>query len=598
MVPLSSRQRAAERHDGPHKRLCRLQVRCPMTLLRLVVLLLPVAARTNSCANATCEREVQTLLARLQDTAEAMSEKGTTLRKLEGLRTAIAAGQRVELSAAERKHLERGNLLVPAISHNAQHKPLSTNLSRLQHLETLAEGVDVQLHGFMPLKRVSQQRSGPGVLMVAVNDHALWLFTLEGEALLQDFDLGHSSRVITHLSLSPSQDNHIVLTADDRGEMRVHNVKIVAKREKDDKDERQERERQLNVTAVMNCSFSVPEADDTLVVTSLLVVERGSQTFFVAGDSLGGISVFYRDGSLKGRVIVTEDHGGVVGLQRGQSQTVLFYSTHSFGTFSTSQLDVQAPVCNGWESPLFDIVQDPSGRVVLALSDGDVLVFSTTRGKSKAFDLTLKFPHVSLIPLKLLVFKGHVMGLPIPPSDSAAGEFGGELLFFNLAAMEAGYGSSASSALALQLTLPDRPVAMALHAKPGTNPGDRTKAVLSLHMHGKRGLELYDLTLRQPPAPKQTTPPPPESSSTSSWLNWFPKIAVFGVALAGVVVWNVRKGFNQKKYDAFDDYDDDYFREREKDDKDKEKDQGGRSTGGIGSLEDDDQPIVEEVHDE
>jgi len=190
------------------------------------------------------------------------------------------------------------------------------------------------------------------------------------------------------------------------------------------------------------------------------------------------------------------------------------------------------------------------------------------------------------------------MGLPRPPSDSAAGDYGGELLFFNLAAMEAGYGSSTSSALALQLTLPDRPVAMALHAKPGTNPGDRTKAVLSLRMHGKRGLELYDLTLRQPQAPKQTTPPPPESVSTSSWLNWFPKIAVFGVALAGVVVWNVRKGFNQKKYDAFDDYDDDYFREREKDDKDKEKDQGGRSTGGIGSLEDDDQPIVEEVHDE
>ena len=88
------------------------------------------------------------------------------------------------------------------------------------------------------------------------------------------------------------------------------------------------------------------------------------------------------------------------------------------------------------------------------------------------------------------------------------------------------------------------------------------------------------------------------TTSCNVLLPRFPKIAVFGVALAGVVVWNVRKGFNQKKYDAFDDYDDDYFREREKDDKDKEKDQGGRSTGGIGSLEDDDQPIVEEVHDE
>ena len=33
----------------------------------------------------------------------------------------------------------------------------------------------------------------------------------------------------------------------------------------------------------------------------------------------------------------------------------------------------------------------------------------------------------------------------------------------------------------------------------------------------------------------------PAGDSSSSWLNWFPKIGVFGIALVGVVIWNVQK---------------------------------------------------------
>ena len=122
-----------------------------------------------------------------------------------------------------------------------------------------------------------------------------------------------------------------------------------------------------------------------------------------------------------------------VSLCQGQQQ-VLFYSSHAFGFFSPSQVDLQCPflslqalllVVSSW-GPCADltlcILQVPTmhgleqstlwlghgarilvrasalatsatletelltrtGRVLLALQDGDVLVYATTRGKSKA----------------------------------------------------------------------------------------------------------------------------------------------------------------------------------------------------------------------
>merc|ERR1712061_581574 len=102
-----------------------------------------------------------------------------------------------------------------------------------------------------------------------------------------------------------------------------------------------------------------------------------------------------------------------------------FWSSHSFGFFSVTQIDVQYPPCSGWNSPLYDVALDPSSsssRVVLALADGDVLVFSTTKGKSKTCDLTLKFPHVSTLPFKVHMIKGFVLGLPVLPPARAVVE--------------------------------------------------------------------------------------------------------------------------------------------------------------------------------
>jgi len=202
--------------------------------------------------------------------------------------------------------------------------------------------------------------------------------------------------------------------------------------------------------------------------------------------------------------------------------------------------------------------------VVLALADGDVLVFSTTRGKSKACDLTLKFPHVSALPFKLHGFRGHIMALPTPLDDTERKQdYLREIFFFSMAAMDAGYGTAPSRSVALQASFkPRQPDALALVGSPAGG-GDRTKSQVALRFADELGVELYELSLKQPSAPKSASGDGGGEDGGWSWLNWFPKIGVFGIALIGVVIWNVRKVTNQRSDSSTaDSFDDENFRDR------------------------------------
>ena len=113
-------------------------------------------------------------------------------------------------------------------------------------------------------------------------------------------------------------------------------------------------------------------------------------------------------------VFVDLDTGDIRGLLRGQSQTVVFNSAHTFGFFSILQTDVQQPICTGWQSPLLDVTLDTArNRGARALSDGDVVAYSTQRGEGKACDLTFKFSHVSQIPLQIQLFQATFAGTTI-----------------------------------------------------------------------------------------------------------------------------------------------------------------------------------------
>lgn len=525
----------------------------PLVLLQPA---LRVTAAGLECKDAaSCKARMATLVDRLGDMKDDMRGNQLTLEALEDLRTGILSGKRIELPSAQRQHLERGSPLIGEVSFDARHRPVSTNVSRhFKPMKTIASNLQVNLYGFLTLKKGAaggspNPKAGPASLLVLVDSASkLWIFDFDGGALLEGFDLGHQGPV-AHLALPQNQEgNHFVATADDAGKIRVHNLKIVGKKDKGGDDD-DVHKKQLSVSTNFSVQFSLPAGADgeTRSLIALLPVDRGSQTSFVTADSLGGIGVFHRNGTFRGRIRVTEDPGGVQGLLRHQGQTILFYSSHSFGFFSTGQIDVQSPPCTGWNAPLFDVALDPTGsssRVVLSLADGDIIVFSTSTGKgNKACDLTLKFPRVSALPLKLNTFKGHVLALPTAEPDMPhKADYLREIFFFNTQAMEAGYSLAPSRVVALQASFkPRQPESVALSAS-----GAAAKAHVAIRFEGQKGLELFELSLKQPTKPKADGGGE-GGNDLAGWLEWFPKIGVFGIALVGVVIWNVRKATSQTK---------------------------------------------------
>eukprot|EP00435_Cladocopium_sp_Y103_P032276 s3077_g8.t1 len=422
-----------------------------------------------------------------------MRGKHLALHALEEIRGGILSGRRVELPSAQRQHLERGSPMISEVTFDARHRPVSTNVSRhFQSQRIIAADLEVQHHAFLHLKKSPGSKSASALLVLLDSQSRLSIYSLENEPLLDRFDLGHEGKVM-QLELSPTQENHFVVTVGEDNDVRVHNIKIIAKKQKPDSPKEQGSEkdeepkekpkdkdaRMLNVTASLASHFSLSHGEleeEKLNGRVFEIGQRGSQTFFIAGDSLGGISVFFRNGTMRGRVRVTEDPGGVKGLIRAQGQQqVLFYSSHAFGFFSPSQVDLQYPPCTGWNSPLYDLAMEPgysTGRVLLALQDGDVLVYATTRGKSKACDLALKFPHVSVLPFKLHSFRGHVMAVATPLAEmQKKDEYVREIFFFNMAAMENGYGSAPSRAITLQASFkPKQPETLAMLGQPSAGP--------------------------------------------------------------------------------------------------------------------------------
>jgi hypothetical protein len=306
---------------------------------------------------------------------------------------------------------------------------------------------------------------------------------------------------------------------------------------------------------------------------------------------------------------VTEDDGGVRGLLRGQGQTVLFWSSHSFGFFSASQVEVTTPPCNGWTSPIFDVAADPLSsysRVIIGLSDGDVLVFQTVTGKNKekTCDLTFKFPRVSPIPFQLHVVRGHVMGLPSPLEETKRpSEYSRELFFFNLAAIEGGFGDTESRSVTLQASFGHRRVDSyaLLSQSGGSGSGGSGGAKMHLTLRfadNPSSLELYDLQLKTPPAAGAGGGSGGSGSGGgsgtdfASWLDWIPKVGVFGIALIGVVFWNVRKVAAKKNSNAsshnFDSANDELIRQLQEKRKNSGKAKGKIDTDSlddkIGSL--------------
>lgn len=264
--------------------------------------------------------------------------------------------------------------------------------------------------------------------------------------------------------------------------------------------------------------------------------------------------MFHVNGTIRGRVKVTEDEGGVKGLVRSGGPAVLFWSVKHFGFFSNAQMDVQHAPCRGWSGEAFFVAVDgsQSHRVLVALRTGEVLGFATQRGKSKACDLILKFPRVSSMPYMLDVYRGYAVAMPVPQTVQQS-LVEREISVFNLNAMEDGYSAGASQAVLLQQAFGDKLLAFALNP----TAGERGKAQLAVSRGGpglNADLEFFDLSFKPPPPSKAQVAVNKEEGG-KGWFDWVPKIGVFGVALIGVMFYNARKnkglgpGFGDPNFD-------------------------------------------------
>merc|ERR1719253_494304 len=105
----------------------------------------------------------------------------------------------------------------------------------------------------------------------------------------------------------------------------------------------------------------------------------------------------------------------------------------------------------------------------------------------------MKLPRLSLLPFRLQVVRGHVIGLPTPLENTKdAHEYNRELYFFNIAAVEAGYGAAQSQVVTLQASFDQRRLdSVAVLTSAGGVAGPAaTKVHLSLHFADQRaGLE-------------------------------------------------------------------------------------------------------------
>lgn len=557
----------------------------------------------------SCQARLEGITTRLDDIKYEMSRKQQTLKALEDLRTGILSGKRFEMPTAQRQLLEKSSPLFSEISFDARHRPVSTNVSRhFESLGVVAKDVQVLFHDFLPLRR-----SGPhqqALLILVDKKLKLHVYTTEGEMLLEAHDLGHEpGRKLVKMVLSPSQEQHFVLTADEQGDVRMNHLRVVAHRKEGDGNEKREQlPTQLSVTANLASSFSVPaRGDEGRKLTALATTDKYDKLLILTGDSAGSLSVFHKNGTLKGRLRVTDDHGGVRGLLRSQASSLIFWSSHSFGYFSPLFMEVQYPPCNGWNSPLLDLIPDPShpnARVLLALADGDVVAFAVTRGKTRACDLALKFPHVSPLPMKLHNARGLALGVPVltPEGPQYQTPPHRELFFFSIVAMEHGYTAGPSKAVLLQASFkPKEPEELAQFVEPG---GERGRIKMAIRWAGTSGVELFHLNLKQAAAP-------PSSSSSEgtfeagSWVmdavGWLPKFGVFGFALIGVVLWNVRKAAGQRQdggRSGLSDFDEDMLQETLRERRMMaERQRGGagaRPSGGLRHVAEEDDGIEED----
>jgi len=148
-------------------------------------------------------------------------------------------------------------------------------------------------------------------------------------------------------------------------------------------------------------------------LSALAISNHKSTREIVAGDSMGRISVFAKNGTLKNQVDATAMEGpGVEGLHSFHSQ-VIFRAGMEWGYVNLDKAEVKHIDCPKFEGRVAAITVDSQqlSKVLLSDESGAVWVFNVKNRKDCEFEK--KFPYATdyKVPLELAAIRGYVIGL-------------------------------------------------------------------------------------------------------------------------------------------------------------------------------------------
>lgn len=230
----------------------------------------------------------------------------------------------------------------------------------------------------------------PTALLVAVGSiGTVRLFTAAGDMVLS-FSAGHEHPV-THLAVSPSQDEYLVATSDASGTIRTHKISVrqrrlsrnekQARRNSHDEKVSQHMGSLVNVTAQLYKQMKVPEDSDGQAsrISVLALASQSGNKFVIAGDTQGKLSIFTRNGTLRSQINATISPGTPVEGLCSSPGSLLFRAGAEWGYVDLEKMEVKfldCPKFHGRVTSAVLDVQQPA-RILAADENGTVWVFST-----------------------------------------------------------------------------------------------------------------------------------------------------------------------------------------------------------------------------
>ena len=280
---------------------------------------------------------------------------------------AATDGKGLPLSAAQTQALTEGLPLLSEIAGQGDRAPIAAAEDFLVTKTVLPMAEPVAHIEWLLLRNPrpstasspssSPQSQTPTCILAAVHAEGnVRLFSPSGELLLT-FEAGHDAP-ITHIATSPTHEEHLLATGDAGGSIRVHRISVRQRRVS--KEERATRSNssdeklsqylgpQLNVTSQLQRQLQLPGGDGSL--SALAIANHKSTREIVAGDSMGRISVFAKNGTLKNQVDATAMEGpGVEGLHSFHSQ-VIFRAGMEWGYVNLDKAEVKHIDCPKFEA--------------------------------------------------------------------------------------------------------------------------------------------------------------------------------------------------------------------------------------------------------